>query len=355
MSDYEIFNAICERLHIGDVFSEGKTELGWAKQMFYASDLPKVVTWDKFFEKGYFIVPNDDRAPAAPALRWFAEDRPQDTRGWISRFRPADLVDMKGLPTQSGKVEFVSQSLKRFGHYDTDDTERPLMPMYIPSWEGHHTARFKSYPLAVLSPHPRFSFHTQGDGKDSFVNDIEDHRVEVDGFKYWILRMNPKDAEPRGIKNHDLIKAYNERGAVIFAAQVTERVPQGTCHCYESCAEYKPLGDPGHAVDRGGCINILTPARFLSKYATGMATEHCLVEIEKWDRKELEGYEFKPLDKNHGGAEEKESWNAPANVPVGATRKAGQFYKDPNCDEMVWTEKAWKFSGHDWKGGKLDE
>ena len=54
MSDYEIFNAICERLHVGDVFSEGKTELGWVKQMFYASDLPKVVTWEKFFEKGLF-------------------------------------------------------------------------------------------------------------------------------------------------------------------------------------------------------------------------------------------------------------------------------------------------------------
>ncbi len=354
MSDYEIFNAICERLHVGDVFSEGKTELGWAKQMFYASDLPKVVTWEKFFEKGYFIVPNDDRKPPAPSFRWFAEDREQDTRGWISRFRPGDLVDQKGLQTQSGKVEFVSNSLKRFGHYDTDDKERPLMPMYIPSWEGHHTERIKKYPLAVLSPHPRFSFHTQGDGKDSFVNDIENHRVLVDGFYYWIMRMNPKDAEARGIKQNDLVKAYNERGAVIFAAQLTERVPAGTCHCYESSAEYKPLGDPGHAVDRGGCINILTPSRFLSKYASGMATEHCLVEIEKWDRKELEDWKEKPLDKNHGGAEEKASWNEPANAPEGANRSAN-FYKDPNCNEMVWTEKAWKFSGHDWMGGKLDE
>ena len=194
--------------------------------------------------KGYFIVPNDERKPAAPALRWFAEDREQDTRGWISHFRPGDLVDQKGLQTQSGKVEFVSNSLKRFGHYDTDDKERPLMPIYIPSWEGHHTPRFKKYPLAVLSPHPRFSFHTQGDGKDSFINDVENHRVLIDGFYYWIMRMNPADAQKRGIKENDLIKAYNERGAVIFAAQLTERVPEGTCHCYESSAEYKPLGEP---------------------------------------------------------------------------------------------------------------
>ena len=288
-SDYDIFWEICNRLGCGGAFAEGKTQLDWAKQMFYASDLPKVVTWEKFFEKGYFIVPNvgPETNPPAPGFRWFAEDREMDTRGWIHRIRPGDLVDGKGLQTQSGKVEFVSNSLKRFGHYDTDDKERPLMPMYVPSWEGHHTARFKKYPLAVLSPHPRFSFHTHCDGKDSFVNDIKNHRWKVGDNYYWIFRINPLDAEERGIEEHDLIKAYNERGAVIFAAQLTERVPKGTCHCYESSAEYIPLGEPGHSIDIGGCINILTPARFMSKYASGMATEHCLVQVEKWDGKEL--------------------------------------------------------------------
>ena len=351
MSDYEIFNAICENLHVGDVFSEGKTELGWVRQMFYASDIPKYMDFDEFFEKGYFVVPIDNKAPSAPPLRWFAEDRPQDTRGWISHFRPCDLVDQKGLQTQSGKVEFVSNSLKRFGHYDTDDKERPLMPMYVPSFEGHHTARIEKYPLAVLSPHPRFSFHTHSDGKDAFINDIRNHRVKIDGFYYWIMRMNPLDAEERGIRENDLVKAYNERGAVIFAAQLTERVPKGTCHCYESSAEYKPLGEPGHSVDRGGCINILTPARFMSKYATGMATEHCLVEIEKWDKKELKGWKEKPLDMNHGGAEKFESWNKSAKPMPGARRAAGQLYKDPENTDMVWTEKAWKYSGAQWKGG----
>jgi trimethylamine-N-oxide reductase (cytochrome c) len=281
-SDYEIFRLICERLNVGDVFSEGKTDLDWVKQMFNASDLPKVTSWDEFFDKGYFIVPVTNKAPSAPAFRWFAEDREQDTRGWISRLRPGDLLDKKGLQTQSGKVEFISNSLKRFGHHDTDDTERPLMPMYTPSWEGHHTEEFKTYPLAVLSPHPRFSFHTMGDGKDSFMNDIKDHRVLIDDHYYWIFRINAVDAQARGIKNHDLIRVYNDRGAVIFAAQITERVQAGTCHCYESSAEYNPLGEPGHSADRGGCINILTPSRFMSKYASGMATEHCLVEVEKW-------------------------------------------------------------------------
>lgn len=281
--DYEIFRLVAERVGLGEVFSEGKTDLDWVKQLFHATDLPKNITWEEFAEKGYYVVPVTGKKPATPAYRWFAEGREQDTGGWVSKIRPGDTVGCKGLQTQSGKVEFVSNSLKRFGRYDKDDLERPLMPMYVPSFEGHHSERFKSYPLAVLTPHPRFSFHTMGDGKDSFMNDIKDHRVLIDGHYYWIFRINTADAEARGIKEGDIVKAYNERGSVLFAAQVTERVPVGTCHCYESCAEYDPLGKPGESTDRGGCINILTSGRTMSKHACGMATEHALVEVEKWD------------------------------------------------------------------------
>ncbi|MDR1816214.1 MAG: molybdopterin-dependent oxidoreductase [Clostridiales Family XIII bacterium] len=282
MSDYHIFWEICKRLGVGDVYSDGKDILDWCEAAYNVSDMPQKLSWEEFKKKKYYIVPVDGKAPDAPPFRWFYEDRPQDTRGWISHFRPGDLLEMKGLQTQSGKIEFVSNSLKRFGHYDTDDKERPLMPMYLESWEGHHTERFKTYPLAVVAPHPRFSFHTMGDGKNSFLNDIKDHRVLVDGHYYWIFRMNAADAEERGIQDGDLIRAYNERGSVIFCAQVTKRLPKGTCHCYESSAEYNPVGKPGESDDKGGCINILTPGRFLSKYACGMATEHTLVQVEKY-------------------------------------------------------------------------
>ena len=34
------------------------------------------------------------------------------------------------------------------------------------------------------------SFHTLGDGKDSVINDIRDHRVLIDGYYYWIARIS---------------------------------------------------------------------------------------------------------------------------------------------------------------------
>ena len=103
-----------------------------------------------------------------------------------------------------------------------------------------------------------------GDAKESFINDVKDHRVLIEGYHYWIIRINSKDAERRGIREKDLVKVFNDRGEVICAAQVTERLPLGTVHSYESCADYDPLGKPGESADRCGCVNILTPSRYIT-------------------------------------------------------------------------------------------
>ena len=162
-------------------------------------------------------------------------------------------------------------------------------PQYIPSWEGHATADlYAKYPLQMVSPHPKFSFHTMGDAKDSWMNEVKDNRVlKEDGNYYWIMRMNTKDAARRGIGDGDLVRAFNDRGSVILAAQVTERVPPGTVHSYESCADYTPLGEPGHSPDIAGCVNILTPKRHITPTSIGMANNSCLVEIERWQRSGL--------------------------------------------------------------------
>ena len=195
---------------------------------------------------------------------------------------PADYTEKygNGLQTQSGKLEFVCSSLERF---DPEDPERPVMTKYIPSWEGHHTHElYQKFPLQLISPHPRFSFHTLGDGKDSIMNDVKDHRILIDGYYYWIIRMNRKDAEERGIKDNDLVKVFNDRGAVICAAQVTERLNKGTVHSYESSANYDPVGEPGYSPDRGGCINQLTPGRMMIEKSHSHAANSCLVQVESW-------------------------------------------------------------------------
>ena len=115
------------------------------------------------------------------------------------------------------------------------------------------------------------------------MNEIPEHRIKAyDGYYYWVIRMNPKDAFKRNIIDGDIVRAWNDRGSVLVAAQTTERVPPGVVHSYESCAIYEPIGKPGESPDKGGCINLLTPHRFISKNACGQAPNSCLVEIEKW-------------------------------------------------------------------------
>ncbi len=116
-----------------------------------------------------------------------------------------------------------------------------------------------------------------------FVNDVKDHRILIDGHYYWIARINSEDAEERGIKENDLVRLFNDRGEVICAAQVTERIPRGVVHSYESAAIYEPLGEPGRSADRGGCVNILTPKRMIIEKTHATACNSCLIQVEKWD------------------------------------------------------------------------
>ncbi len=280
-SDFEIFKLLASRLGMGAYFSEGTTELGWCKRLFDATDLPHHVSWKNFLKKGYFIVPAPPPEKRDPVTwRWFYEGRPKDIPEVAPL--PSDYVGKwrHGVQTQSGKIEFVSSSLARF---DPDDPERPTMSKYIPSWEGHHSELYKTYPLHFISPHTRYSFHTMMDGKDCYINDIADHRVLIDGWYYWVVRINPHDAAARNIKTNDLVEMFNDRGSVILVAYLTERIPPGTVHSYESSAVYSPIGKPGHSPDRGGCVNLLTPSRPIISRSHSMASGACLVDIRRWE------------------------------------------------------------------------
>ncbi|MGE3244864.1 MAG: molybdopterin dinucleotide binding domain-containing protein, partial [Beijerinckiaceae bacterium] len=292
-SDYWIFNEICKHLGLANYFSEGMNEIDWVKRYFDASDLPKVISWKEFIRRGYYIVPAEKEKLRAPlSFKWFYENRKKDVPE--PHPLPSDYTEeyLKGLQTQSGKLEFECNSLKRF-----NDPERPPIVKYDPAWEGPHTADlFGKYPLQMLTPHAKYSFHTQGDGKDSFLLNIEDHRAKVldkrlnaDAhgepvpYYLWIMRMNPQDAEERGIKKHDVVKVFNNRGAVLCAALPTERLPRGVCHGYESAAVYDPMGEPGKSIDRGGMLNLLTPEKTQTKTTHSLAGANALVQIELWN------------------------------------------------------------------------
>jgi molybdopterin guanine dinucleotide-containing S/N-oxide reductase-like protein len=278
-SDYWIFSQLADRLGFGETFTDGgRTEGDWIRALYECSDLPQFLSFDEFREKGYFVVPVPEPYKSTPALRWFYEGRPCDT--------PDAGNPKKGTPqgrelgTYSGKIEFESQSLKQ---NLPDDQERPPVPRYIASWEGHTSELAQKYPLQMISPHPRYSFHSHYDKRGSWIWDIPGHRVAVDGYYYQTMRINPVDAAARGIQNRDIVRLFNDRGSVLCCASVTERMKPGVVHSYCSSGQYDPLepGKPG-STDRGGCVNLLTSDRIMSKNVPGMAPNSCLIEVEKW-------------------------------------------------------------------------
>jgi len=99
-----------------------------------------------------------------------------------------------------------------------------------------------------------------------------------DGYLYEPCWLSPSEAEKRGIKHGDIVKVFNEKGIVLCAAYVTERLIDHTCY-----VDHGSRLDPiiPEEVDRGGAINNITPTHPISKHATGMATSSFLVEVAK--------------------------------------------------------------------------
>jgi trimethylamine-N-oxide reductase (cytochrome c) len=279
-SDYDIFLAISERLGLGAVYSEGgQTELDWCKRVFDSSDLAQHMSWRDFLKKGYYVVPPDpDGARSPTAHRWYYEGRRKDVPE--PHPLPADYRGEygHGLQTPSGKYEFVATSLKAI-----DDPDRPPLNRYMPDDEdGARNPELTEFPLQLLSPHSRYPFHLMGDDEGSVLRDIREHRVFKDGHHYLVARISREDAEARGIQDDDLVRLWNRRGSVVCAAQVTGRLRPGIVSASTASAEYRPCGEPGRSTDLGGCVNLLSPSKTITRKSTGIRPNATLIQLEKW-------------------------------------------------------------------------
>ncbi len=278
-SDYWILTQLADRLGVKEAYTEGNSEEDWIEKYFYATGLPEYVSFEKFKKRGYFVVPVPENYKPTPALRWFYEGRECDTPDYRNPKR--GTAKAKELGTFSGKIEFASESLKKSS---PEDKERPVVARYIPSWEGYDSPLAAKYPLQLISPHPRMTFHTHHDTHVPWLCEIPANRILKDGYYWHTVRIHPVDAEARGIKDRDIVKLYNDRAAVLGIAVVTERIRPGIVHSYEGSSLYDPVeaGNPS-SPDRGGCINLLTSGRTISENVPGMAPGSVLIEMSRWE------------------------------------------------------------------------
>ena len=90
-----------------------------------------------------------------------------------------------------------------------------------------------------------------------------------------LLWINPIDAEPRGIKNGDVVVVRNDRGAVQLPAKVTPRIIPGLVALPQG-SWYKP--NPKTGIDEGACMNSLTGS-LVSPISKGSPMHTNLVEV----------------------------------------------------------------------------
>lgn len=109
--------------------------------------------------------------------------------------------------------------------------------------------------------------------------------VSFSGGQVKPLWLNPAEAEKRGIKNGDIIKISNERGAVLGGAYITERLRPGVAYIdHGARCDWIIPGE----LDRGGAINLISPEGTVSKNAPGQATSGFLVQVEKVSLAQME-------------------------------------------------------------------
>ena len=273
-SDFDVCAEVAKKLgpDYYNAYTCNFTEEERVRLFYKATGLEERMSWDEFSKKKIFVIPcKKDADKLTPGLRKFYEDP-------------------KGNPlsTPTGLMEFTSTHIEQ---YMPDDPERPPIPKWIERSETHDERiggdRAKEYPLLCMTNHGRWRMHAQCD--DIIWNrEVPTMKIRAkDGYQYEPAWLHPAEAEKRGIEHGDIIKVFNERGAVLCGAYVTERLSPNVCYVDHGARVDAII--PGE-LDRGGAINLISPTALVSKNCTGLATSGFLVEVAKVTDEEMEGW-----------------------------------------------------------------
>lgn len=256
-SDFDILADIAGRMGFRDTFTEGRDEMGWIRHL-YAGTLENakaaniaLPSFEAFWAQGTIVLPQVPR-PAA----------------MFSGLR--DDPAKNPLKTPSGKIELFSEKVASFNYDDAPGHGVWLEPA---EWLGSDKA--KRFPIHLITNQPRTRLHSQYDnGAFSLSTKIEGREP---------IRLHPADAAKRGVKDGDVVRVFNDRGAflagVIVSRDVRENVAQ-----IATGAWYDPLepGVPG-SLDVHGNPNVVTLDKGTSKLAQSTSALSALVEIEKFE------------------------------------------------------------------------
>jgi len=250
--DYAIFARLAERLGFGEEFTEGRTPREWLVHLYdewRARQDFELPTFEDFWTAGDLVLP-----PGPERFTLFEQFR-------------AD-PEAAPLRTPSGRIELYSPTVAGFGYADC-----PGHPVWLEPEEWHGAPDARRFPLVLIANQPSTRLHSQLD-----VGAVS-RAAKVAGRE--ALRLNPEDAAARGIADGDVVRVFNDRGACLAGAVLTDELRPGVAQL-PTGAWYDPSPDePGLCVH--GNPNALTADVPSSRLSQGCTGQHALVQVVRYE------------------------------------------------------------------------
>lgn len=249
-NDHDILADLSEACGFRDRFTEQRDENAWLRHLYER--------WRNACARMGFEAPDFDRFWAEGHIE---VARPHEDFVLFGDF--AKDPEAHPLNTPSGKVELYSETIAGFGYDDVAGH---------PAWKepreylgGEMAARF---PLHLLSYQPETRLHGQLDqGRVAAASKIKGREP---------MRMHPRDAAARGLRDGDVVRVFNDRGATLAGLTVTDSIRPGVVAMATGA-----WWDPGEGgLDRHGNPNVLTQDVGTSRLGQGCAAQSCLVQVE---------------------------------------------------------------------------
>jgi len=247
-SDYRICADLAKRFGVWNEFTAGgRDEKAWAEWII-----------DEIYRKTRF--------PEMPAFRELEKSNAGVYVKPVSKPVVA-FADFRKDPvkyplkTPTGKIELFSKPL-----HEMNNPEIPAVPKYIQEWESPFGKEAEKYPLQAIGHHYMPRVHST-----HFNNEWTSEAFPQ------VVFMNKADADKRKIKNGDIVKVFNDRGALVARCRVTSKIMPGVIDIPQG-AWYMPDKE---GIDRGGNINVLTTERWTA-LAKGNPQHTIMVEVEKF-------------------------------------------------------------------------
>lgn len=266
--DFDVFADMAELLRPGgrEVFTEGKTEMEWLRGFYEEAQQSarslriRMPGFNQFWENNELIEMRYNKRNAE-FVRY-------------ADFRKDPIMSALGTP--SGRIEIFSRTIDGFGYEDC-----PAHPTWLEPDEWAGTAAADQ--LQLMTPHPAHRLHSQL----NYAQLRESYAVA----NREPLSINTEDAEARGIKSGDLVRAFNDQGEALLGAVVTDGIKKGAVCIYEGAW---PDLDKPNTICKNGSANLLTRDIPTSRLANGCAANSALVKVEKYYGPELALTAFTP-------------------------------------------------------------